>query len=50
MKLGEVKTFKRIFELELAEQIIKEEKIKNIVDLDLENYKATAYGCDLIYD
>jgi len=29
---------------------MKEKKIKKIIDLGLGNYKATSYGCDLIYD
>lgn len=50
VKLGEVKAFEGTFELELAEQIMKEEEIKIIVDLGLGDYEATSYGCDLTYD
>ncbi len=37
-------------ELKLAEEIMKNDKIKIVVDLKIGNYKNISYGCDLGYD
>ncbi len=37
-------------ELELAEEIMKNDKIKIVVDLKIGNYENTSYGCDLGHD
>jgi glutamate N-acetyltransferase/amino-acid N-acetyltransferase len=37
-------------ELELAEEIMKNDKIKIVVDLKVGNYENTSYGCDLGHD
>ncbi|CAF30453.1 bifunctional ornithine acetyltransferase/N-acetylglutamate synthase [Methanococcus maripaludis] len=37
-------------ELKLAEEIMKEDKIKIIVDLKMGSFENTAFGCDLGYD
>jgi glutamate N-acetyltransferase / amino-acid N-acetyltransferase len=37
-------------ELEEAEELMKNEEIKIVVDLNLGEYSATAFGCDLSYD
>ncbi|AEH06493.1 bifunctional ornithine acetyltransferase/N-acetylglutamate synthase [Methanothermococcus okinawensis] len=37
-------------ELELAEEIMQNDKIKIVVDLKLGNYENTSYGCDLGHD
>lgn len=37
-------------ELKIAEKIMKEDEIKIVVDLNLGNHSATAFGCDLSYD
>lgn len=47
---GEIKAFDGTEELELAESIMERDKIKITVDLDLDNFNATAFGCDLTYD
>jgi glutamate N-acetyltransferase / amino-acid N-acetyltransferase len=49
VKHGQIKTFDSK-ELELAENIMERKEIKIIVDLDLGEYRATSYGCDLSYD
>ncbi|MCK9151624.1 bifunctional ornithine acetyltransferase/N-acetylglutamate synthase [Methanobacterium alcaliphilum] len=47
---GIVKAFENTEELKIAENIMKQKEIKIIVDLSLDKYSATAYGCDLSYD
>ncbi len=47
---GTVKAYESSVELEVAEEIMKRNEIKIIVDLSLGNFKATAYGCDLSYE
>ncbi len=37
-------------ELKIAEKIMKNDEIRIIVDLNLGEYSATAFGCDLSYD
>ncbi len=37
-------------ELKIAEKIMKEDEINVIIDLNLGEYSATAFGCDLTYD
>ena len=50
VKRGEVLAFEGTEELELAESIMEEQEIQVEVDLDLGDYQATAFGCDLTYD
>lgn len=50
VKNGIVRAYEGSVELGIAENIIKENEIKIIVDLGLGNHSATAYGCDLSYD
>jgi glutamate N-acetyltransferase / amino-acid N-acetyltransferase len=50
LKNGKVKAFEGSEELEIAEEIMKEEEIKITVHLSLGEHEATAYGCDLTYD
>jgi glutamate N-acetyltransferase / amino-acid N-acetyltransferase len=50
VKNGEVKAYEGSDELELAEEIMKQDEIIITVDLALGDFHATAYGCDLSYD
>jgi len=50
VKKGSFMTAEKSMELETAEKIMKEDEIKIIVNLNLGEYSATAYGCDLSYD
>jgi len=50
VKKGLVMAAEKSRELETAEKIMKENEIKIIVNLNLGEYSATAYGCDLSYD
>ena len=43
------KTFVYVSE-ELAKKILSQEEITIMIDLNLGEYNATAYGCDLTYD
>ncbi|MGB9937036.1 MAG: bifunctional ornithine acetyltransferase/N-acetylglutamate synthase [Methanobacterium sp.] len=47
---GSIMAFEGSKELEKAEKIMKNNEIKIIVNLNLGEYSATAYGCDLSYD
>jgi glutamate N-acetyltransferase/amino-acid N-acetyltransferase len=50
VKKGSVMASEKSKELEIAEKIMKEDEIKIIVNLNLGEYSATAYGCDLSCD
>jgi glutamate N-acetyltransferase / amino-acid N-acetyltransferase len=50
VKNGQIKAFDGTKELELAESIMQRKEIKITVDLNLGEYQATSYGCDLSYD
>jgi glutamate N-acetyltransferase / amino-acid N-acetyltransferase len=50
VKHGQIKAFDGTEELELAESIMERKEIKIRVDLDLGEYQAISYGCDLSYD
>jgi len=50
VKHGQIKAFLGTEELELAESIMERKKIKITVNLDLGEFQATSYGCDLSYD
>ncbi len=50
VETGVVKAIEGSEELEVAEEIMKQNEIKIIVDLSLGEFKATAYGCDLSYE
>ncbi|MGZ4857222.1 MAG: bifunctional ornithine acetyltransferase/N-acetylglutamate synthase [Methanobacteriaceae archaeon] len=50
VKHGQIKAFDNTEELELAESIMERKEIKITVNLNLGEYQATSYGCDLSYD
>jgi len=50
VKKGSIMAAEKSKELETAEKIMKEDEIKIIVNLNLGEYSATAYGCDLTCD
>ncbi|MEN4007299.1 MAG: bifunctional ornithine acetyltransferase/N-acetylglutamate synthase [Methanobacteriaceae archaeon] len=50
VKKGSIIATEKSRELEIAEKIMKGDEIKIIVNLNLGEYSATAYGCDLSYD
>ncbi len=50
VKEGSIKASEGSKELEIAEKIMKNDEIKIIVDLNLGEHSATAFGCDLSYD
>lgn len=50
VKKGSIMAAEKSKELEIAEKIMKEDEIKIIVNLNLGEYSATAYGCDLTCD
>ncbi|MGF7119151.1 bifunctional ornithine acetyltransferase/N-acetylglutamate synthase [Methanobacterium oryzae] len=50
VKKGSIIATEKSNELKIAEEIMKKDEIKIIVDLNLGKYSATAFGCDLSYD
>lgn len=50
VKKGSILATEESEELKIAEEIMKKDEINIIVDLNLGEYSATAYGCDLSYD
>ncbi|WP_414468836.1 bifunctional ornithine acetyltransferase/N-acetylglutamate synthase [Methanobacterium sp. ACI-7] len=50
VKKGSITASEGSKELEIAEKIMKTDEIKIIVNLNIGEYSATAYGCDLSYD
>jgi glutamate N-acetyltransferase/amino-acid N-acetyltransferase len=50
VKKGSILAFESSKELEIAEKIMKNDEINIIVDLNLGDYSAAAYGCDLSCD
>lgn len=50
VKKGSIVASEGSKELEIAEKIMKTDEIKVIVNLNIGEYSATAYGCDLSYD
>lgn len=50
VKKGSILATEESNELKIAEKIMKKDEIKIIVDLNLGEYSATAFGCDLSYD
>ena len=50
VKKGSIKASEGSTELEIAEKIMKNDEIKIIIDLNLGEHSATAYGCDLTCD
>ncbi|HML06036.1 MAG TPA: bifunctional ornithine acetyltransferase/N-acetylglutamate synthase [Methanobacterium sp.] len=50
VKKSSIMATENSIELEIAEEIMKKDEIKIIVDLNLGDYSATAFGCDLTCD
>ena len=50
VKKGSILATEGSQELQKAEELMKNEEIKIIVDINLGEYSATAYGCDLSYE
>ena len=50
VKNGKILALKGSKEIEIAEKMMKNDEINIIIDLNLGEYQATAFGCDLGYD
>jgi glutamate N-acetyltransferase/amino-acid N-acetyltransferase len=50
VKNGSILATEESEELKIAEELMKKDELKIIVDLNLGKYSATAFGCDLSYD
>ena len=50
VKKGSIIAFDGTSELKIAEKIMKKDEIEIIIDLNIGEYSATAYGCDLTCD